>query len=901
VVTAGSVIVGSWLGYAIPSAATPQQQVDSMTSLDYRTGRAVWSQYGDPGDPLSLSAVAGGAGLVRAVNSHQDVETYAAGGSATVSTAAGPGDYTSATTASVAAPGRTDLVAGNEDGDVTALDGRALAAGKDEALWQAHLPGSVQDIARARLDGRGVLVAAATSAVAVLDARTGRVLSLIRTPGTYAYNATVISAGGTAAVVVPGTSLTAYALATGTRLWSYPAPSGAWFSDAAYAHGVVAAEYSSAQSYPSAATEMAAVGLDAATGALSWSQAADPSTVLSGDLWNGTLASPDIAGAGGDGVAFAWNTSLGWGKVDVRNIVTGALLYSDASPNLSQLSQLLATADLGLIGVSSQGAALLTPSGAKSTDNLYGVSAALATDAAGDTALVAGDVSVQAYGTGIFTDPSATVEGSDTTYDTGLLVGGDFAGNGTRQVVAMPADWLAYQVVEAEAGYFYPPDPLTLQHGLAVLTLAGSPAAAAQAPAVREPAFPAERYPVAATPKAGATSGPSVPAALRPVGQPGAAVPSPEPARPGIPQPGTSPIPARHTITAAGTTATAPPGYSPAQMTAHLGLTGDGAGKTIAIVDAYDDPDIASDAQTFSEQYGLPGVCGAGGAAGDCFTLDVRQQSASAGSDGNWALETSLDVEWAHAVAPRASIELVEASDSSFASLFRAVATAAASHPAAVSMSWGIPGEFSDETYYDHFCAVASTVCVVSSGDSGHPGGYPAYNPSVIAVGGTTQALASDGAVTGEYAWSGSGGGQSWAEPEPAYQDGVQDSGSRQMPDVAFDADLNTGVAVYDSIPYFGQQGWLEVGGTSLGAPSWSAIVADAGQLRAAAGKQQLAAAGFAAQRAIYALPPAVIAPVTAGPANGYCPDGCTPGPGYDEITGLGSPRAGIDGALAQG
>ena len=179
-----------------------------------------------------------------------------------------------------------------------------------------------------------------------------------------------------------------------------------------------------------------------------------------------------------------------------------------------------------------------------------------------------------------------------------------------------------------------------------------------------------------------------------------------EPARTGAITPAVTPVTARHTITAHGAdAAVTPPGYSPAQMTAYLGLTGDGKGQTIAIVDASDDPDITSDAETFSQQYGLPGVCGSGGTPGDCFTLDVEQQSASAGADPSWALETSLDVEWAHAIAPDATIKLVEASGSDFASLFRAVATAAATDPAAVSMSWGYGGgEFSDETYYDHFC-----------------------------------------------------------------------------------------------------------------------------------------------------------------------------------------------------
>jgi hypothetical protein len=742
------------------------------------------------------------------------------------------------------------------------------------------------------------------------------VLRLIATPGTYAYTATVVSAAGTPAVVVPGTSLTAYALATGARLWSYPAPSGASFSGAAYAGGVVAAEYSNAAGgFPgyTPATEMAAVGLSAATGKQLWTRAADRSVVKRGQLWNGTFASPDIAGAGGDGVAFSWQDINGDGQVDVRNITTGALLYSDTSQDLAAVTQFLATPGLGLVGVSQTGSALITPSGAEGSDYPAGVSAALASTSSGQQALLVADAGVNAYGTDIFTTSSPSVLASESTYDTGTLVSGDFAGNGTRQVIAMPADWLGYQVVSAESGYYAMPNLVTVQRGLAVLTLtgAGVGGTAAQAPAAKPSSGPAAsaRYPVPAPPTAGpakpasgsSAAAPGVPVGTLPVGRVGSVAPSPEPVRSGTAQPGTSPVAARHTLNSAGPDDPAlPPGYSPAQIHAYLGLTGDGSGQTIAIVDAYDDPNITADAETFSEQYGLPGVCGAGGTAGDCFTLRVEQQSASAGSDPDWALETSLDVEWAHAVAPRATIELIEASDDTFASLFRGVATAVAGSPAAVSMSWGISsGEFSDETYYDHFCAVTSTVCVVSAGDYGHPGSYPAYNPAVIAVGGTTLTLGADGSVSSELAWSGSGGGQSWVEPEPSYQAQVQSSGKREMPDISFDADPATGVAVYDSLPYAGQSGWWQVGGTSLGAPSVSAVLADAGQLRAATGKQPLTAAGFAAQRAIYALPSSVIAPVTSGPRNGVCPAGCTPGPGYDEITGLGSLRSGIDAALA--
>jgi hypothetical protein len=131
-----------------------------------------------------------------------------------------------------------------------------------------------------------------------------------------------------------------------------------------------------------------------------------------------------------------------------------------------------------------------------------------------------------------------------------------------------------------------------------------------------------------------------------------------------------------------------------------------------------------------------------------------------------------------------------------------------------------------------------------------------------------------------------------------SYQDGADQSGFRDLPDVSYDADPNTGVAVYDSVPYLGQSGWWVVGGTSLGAPSWSAILADADQLRAGAGKAPPTASDDAVQRDVYSLPASALAAVTSGP-NGSCPVGCAPTAGYDTITGLGSPRAGIDAALA--
>ena len=118
---------------------------------------------------------------------------------------------------------------------------------------------------------------------------------------------------------------------------------------------------------------------------------------------------------------------------------------------------------------------------------------------------------------------------------------------------------------------------------------------------------------------------------------------------------------------------------------------------------------------------------------------------------------------------------------------------------------------------------------------------YPAASPNVLAVGGTTLNLNADSSYNSETAWSGSGGGTSLYETEPAYQQGVQTTGFRTIPDVAFDADPNTGVAVYDSYNNTDNSGpWVEVGGTSLAAPSWAALIAIANQGRVLAGATTL-------------------------------------------------------------
>jgi hypothetical protein len=334
----------------------------------------------------------------------------------------------------------------------------------------------------------------------------------------------------------------------------------------------------------------------------------------------------------------------------------------------------------------------------------------------------------------------------------------------------------------------------------------------------------------------------------------------------------------------------APGGYSAQLLRAYLRLHGSGAGQTVAIVDAFDDPYATSDINTYSAQFGLLPTCTKKHSTG-CFHFKVVKPFGIGGLDVGWTAEESLDVDMVHALAPRASIVLVEARNNNDGPMFRAVGYASGLHPAVISLSWGSP-EFKTESSDDHYCKLATGVCVAAAGDLGNPGLYPAFSPAVVAVGGTSLNLANTGAVTSEVAWSQSGGGISTREPRPAYQQKVNIFPNRGIPDVSFDADPATGVAVYDSAV----GGWLEVGGTSVGAPAWAGIVAVADQLRAAHRKGRLTSAKQEVQRALYHL--SGLFDVTGG-SNGTCGAVCDAGPGYDFVTGIGSPRRGIDTALA--
>jgi hypothetical protein len=271
-------------------------------------------------------------------------------------------------------------------------------------------------------------------------------------------------------------------------------------------------------------------------------------------------------------------------------------------------------------------------------------------------------------------------------------------------------------------------------------------------------------------------------------------------------------------------------------LTARNGSTvkGNGAGETIALIEAYHDPSIASDLHVFDTTYGLPDP-----------TLTVVDQAGGQTND-DWALEESLDVEWAHAIAPAANILVVEAGSQTVAGLIAAVNTAKSTPGVvAISMSWGF-NEFANESSYNSTFTTpgghTGITFLAASGDSGLAAGpeWPSVAPTVVSVGGTTLFLGSSGAYQSETPWIGSSGGYSRYEGEPSYQRSVQGSGRRASPDVAFDGDPNTGVSVYETSLETGLGSWETVGGTSLGTPAWAAIIAIVDQGRALAGKGSL-------------------------------------------------------------
>ena len=346
-------------------------------------------------------------------------------------------------------------------------------------------------------------------------------------------------------------------------------------------------------------------------------------------------------------------------------------------------------------------------------------------------------------------------------------------------------------------------------------------------------------------------------------------------------------------VTSATSAPGAPPttAFSPSQVRHAYGfdqVTNQGAGQTIGIVDAYDDANVASDLGVFSAQFGLPACTSSNG----CFRKVYSNGKQPAGN-ANWAVEISLDVEWAHAIAPKATILLVETPSNSLTDLVNGVTVAVRDGASAVSMSWTV-GEFSGETSMDRNFVSNGVTYVAASGDAGTGVAYPAASPDVIGVGGTSLYLSASGSYQSETAWNGSGGGLSVYEREPSFQAqfGMPDDsrGYRGSPDVSYNANPGTGYAVYDSVGVSGYSGWFQVGGTSAGTPQWAALIAITNSMRATERKSNLSSTDTALYTLAKTGLKADFRAVTQG-TNGTCGVICTASAGYDYVTGLGTPQ----------
>jgi subtilase family serine protease len=337
-----------------------------------------------------------------------------------------------------------------------------------------------------------------------------------------------------------------------------------------------------------------------------------------------------------------------------------------------------------------------------------------------------------------------------------------------------------------------------------------------------------------------------------------------------------------------------PTGLGPSQIQSAYKLAGlSGGGRTVAIVDAYNDPNAASDLATYRQAYGLSACTTANG----CFK-QVNESGATGplpSSDYGWAEEESLDLDAVSAACPSCHILLVEASSADNLDLAKAEnAAAAAPGVAAISNSYG-GSEDSTETSYDSYYNHPGIAITVSSGDSGYGVEYPAASPDVTAVGGTTLTQASNARGWTETAWSDAGSGCSAYEPKPSWQ---TDTGcaKRTVADVSADADPNSGLGVYDTYNSCGSSsscdslieaglvqgldGWAQVGGTSLSSPLTASVYALAGNTASVV----MGSYPYSHTSSLF--------DVTSG-SNGSCSGSylCTAQAGYDGPTGLGTPN----------
>jgi Putative Ig domain len=332
-------------------------------------------------------------------------------------------------------------------------------------------------------------------------------------------------------------------------------------------------------------------------------------------------------------------------------------------------------------------------------------------------------------------------------------------------------------------------------------------------------------------------------------------------------------------------------GYGPSQLQSAYALTSasasDGAGRTIALVDAYNDPTAASDLAAYRSAAGLPAV--------PSFKV-VNQNGATsplpatAPTSDDWTVEESLDLDMASAICPECNIVLVEATNDSGTGLYVAENTAAGL-AGYVSNSWGGTESSTDTTYDSEYFSHPGDVITASAGDSDYGVIYPATSPNVVSVGGTALSTASNSRGWTESVWNdgggeGTGSGCSSYEPQPSWQTalGLTGCSKRIDNDTSADADPDTGLAVYDTSN--GNGGWNEVGGTSASSPMLAAMYALAGN------------AGSNPADDIYTHT-SDFYDVTSG-SDGSCSPAylCTAETGYDGPTGIGTPD-GIGGLVS--
>ncbi|WP_434100558.1 putative Ig domain-containing protein [Streptomyces xanthochromogenes] len=327
--------------------------------------------------------------------------------------------------------------------------------------------------------------------------------------------------------------------------------------------------------------------------------------------------------------------------------------------------------------------------------------------------------------------------------------------------------------------------------------------------------------------------------------------------------------------------AAAPSGYGPTDLQSAYALPSSaGAGATVAIVDAQDDPNAESDLATYRSQYGLPACTTANG----CFKkVDQNGGTNYPTADSGWAGEISLDVDMVSAVCPQCHILLVEATSANMDDLGAAVNRAVTMGAKYVSNSYGGSEDStdpsSDASYFNH----PGVAITVSSGDSGYGVEYPAASQYVTSVGGTSLSRASNTRGWSESVWGSSSGGEgagsgcSAYDPKPSWQ---SDTGcaKRTVADVSAVADPNTGLAVYDS---YQASGWNVYGGTSASSPIIAGVYALAGT---PAANTNPASYPYAHTSSLN--------DVTSG-ANGSCSPAylCKAAAGYDGPTGLGTPN----------